>query len=273
MDLDQRRITIYDAVASPVASRVLLLKTGSGVFAPLGLASTDRFVGMMMLWKWPERPGHRVRTSVAVVTGRFGEPDVDTLSAGHGDDLIGGMWREAGHEQVVGYPLEFGSSLKVAVGHERIYVGQTDKSIVEVFGLSGERIRQITWRASPDPVTDADRRARIAQESTVVAHGPQDNMDQRTSYLEFLRTQDFSEYAPAFTGLLPADDGALWVERDPRPWWPHREYLVFDSTGIAVAAVSLPRAFLPFQVDTAFVLGRWRDLDGADQVRLYRLSR
>jgi hypothetical protein len=275
VDVEQRRVSVFDGNANPVVTRrfSLQLADGRAVF-PIGMVSSAQFVATLTLWRQPHRVGERSRTAVEVVTGRFDSSGFHRIAAGRGDETVGGVWHEAGSSSVVGYPLEFGSTTQAAVAGARVYLGETSIPRIDVFDLTGRPIGHLSWKSTPDRITEADRQARVAQESTRVAGiPPGPDPAQLGSELQHLRTVRLPKFAPAFATLLPAGDRGLWVEQDPRPWTPARWYLVFDSTAALLARVAMPRQLQPYQTDGNFILGRWREPGEADQVRLYRLMR
>ena len=272
VDVEQRRVSVFDEEARPVATRRFALQLHDGrQFFPLGLVSSAQYVATLMAYRHPRSVGERIQTPVDVVTGGFDSSGFNRIARGRGEERVGGEWHEAGHTSVVGYPLEFGSSTQIAVGAGRLYFGETASPRIEVLDLTGHPIRLISWNAPSDPITEADRRARIVQESTRITAIRSPHPEQVSSSLEHLRTVRLPKHAPAFTALLPASDGALWVEQDPRPWTPTRTYLVFDNAGTLLARATIPRELEPYQVASNFILGRWHIPGEADQVRLYRL--
>lgn len=273
VDTELRRVTFFSEEAELVTTRRWPLQVAEAVLFPVGAISTERFIGTLTASRRPERLGERVRAPVTVVLGQFGAEAFQPVVRVPGDEIIGGVYREHGVATTAAYPLEFGDRTLVAASSELIYVGQRRRPRIDVFDTTGRKLRTISWAAARDPVTEADRQARIAQESAAAA-GVQASPDpgQTWSATEHLRTVRLPAVAPAFTALMPAVDGDLWVEIDPRPWAPARQYLVFDAAGRLIARASLPRALEPFQVGRDFVLGRWRESGGPDEVRLYSLG-
>jgi hypothetical protein len=78
---------------------------------------------------------------------------------------------------------------------------------------------------------------------------------------------------PAYEGLTSDDDGNVWV----RPYAPGGATapaaMVFDSSGVLLGRIAMPAGWYSTHIGGAFVLGVWRDPDGAEYVRLYRLIR
>jgi hypothetical protein len=72
--------------------------------------------------------------------------------------------------------------------------------------------------------------------------------------------------------LLVGPDGSLWAED---PWILEddpRQFLVYDSTGTALARVVLPTRIHLLRVGTREVLGRWKDADDVPHLRHWRVS-
>jgi hypothetical protein len=66
-----------------------------------------------------------------------------TPSRRRGDETVGGLWREAGHEAIAAYRVEFGSTTEVAFGDGVGYLGETTRPRIGVFDLSGHRVQTI----------------------------------------------------------------------------------------------------------------------------------
>jgi hypothetical protein len=82
------------------------------------------------------------------------------------------------------------------------------------------------------------------------------------------------ERLPAFERLLVDDDAAnLWVQRTAWPGSVPAEWDVFDAEGQMLGTVQMPAGFRATQIGADFVLGVWRDEDGVEYVRMYRLSK
>lgn len=273
VDTELRRVTFFSKEAEVAVTRRWPLQMAEAILFPVGALSNERFVGTLTANRRPERLGERVRAPITVVLARFGVEAFQTVVRAPGDELVGGVYREHGVATVAAYPLEFGDRTHIAVGSGLICVGQGRRPRIDVFDTAGRKLHTIAFPTARDPVTEADRQARIAQESTMAA-AVQASPDpgQTWSATEHLRTVRLPAQAPAFTGLMIGADGDLWVETDPRPWLPVRRYLVFDASGRLMARVSFPRALEPFHVGRDFVLGRWRESGGPDEVRVYSLG-
>ncbi|MGE0441829.1 MAG: hypothetical protein AB7L66_22540 [Gemmatimonadales bacterium] len=276
VDLDQRRVTIFDPAGRPAGTRLFMLVSGAPVL-PLAVVAGGAFVGTQWRQEWPSRPGERSQSTVTLVAGRFGAATFDTLITNLHDELCGGLWSEGDrtgkvHSAVVGYRVKFGGTVAVAAGRRHLYVGETSRASVRVLSLEGHAIGTLTWQAKPDTIRSADVDSLIRLEAAQANQQPTTHPEQTGSLIDYLRADGCTaRLAPAFTGLTPTDDGGVWVELDPRPWLPQRSFVVFDSTLAAVAGASVPRAFMPLYISGGLVVGRWRDSSGEEQVRVHRI--
>ncbi len=75
-----------------------------------------------------------------------------------------------------------------------------------------------------------------------------------------------------FRRVLVSDDGHVWV-REPESGHTSPTYTVVDSSAKAVAIVSIPERFEPLDVSLSEVVGRWRDANDVEYVRVYALQR
>jgi hypothetical protein len=71
--------------------------------------------------------------------------------------------------------------------------------------------------------------------------------------------------------VLPAPGGRLWLREAAGTITTGSRWTVVDSAAHPIAAVVLPPRFDLHEVGDEFVLGRWRDAQDVNYVRLYRL--
>lgn len=67
--------------------------------------------------------------------------------------------------------------------------------------------------------------------------------------------------------------GYIWVSDDLMPGRERSDWTIVDSTGMAVARVTLPPRFEMFEATDDDVLGRWRDENDVEYVRIYALRK
>lgn len=240
-------------------------------FMAQGLLPAEEFWGLRVVMDWPQTVGIKLRAPTPYVRFRNNGVAIDTIAVGRGAEYVTVPGKEGEHTFVTIDDLGMGASSEAQVTSNRLYLGDTDTPAVTVYALDGTPVRIIRWRADPEPVTEDDRRQAILFDSLQLAGSPGGAEGMRRQMFENIRTRTFANQAPFFTALLVADDGALWIEQFPRPWRLVRRYLVVDSTGTMVARSDLPPKFRPYHIGPDFVLGRWRDDDDVDHIRLYRL--
>lgn len=86
----------------------------------------------------------------------------------------------------------------------------------------------------------------------------------------------FPTVLPPFDAVLRDDTGAIWLRNDVGPVLRDsipRSWTVLDATGRWLGEVTMPRRVEVQQITSDRVLGVWRDEDGVEHLRLYRLRR
>lgn len=273
VDWELRRILLFDRSGRHAATRGFPMESSDGYLEPIGLISSDRFVGKKVGFKRPTAVGERMRRRETVVHGRFRSFEQDTIAVVKGAEVIGGVWKEGGESLVAEYNLPFGETTIVAVDGEHVLVGETSQSQVVVYSQGGQAVASLRWGSQRDKVTDDDRRRMIARESTAMTAVPGTRLEEIQSYVESWRSIGSSTTHQSFTGILVADDGSVWVEFGQRPWLPERSFLVFGANRAMAALLTVPRSFRPCQADSTAVVGIWREEGGADEVRQYAIVR
>jgi len=76
---------------------------------------------------------------------------------------------------------------------------------------------------------------------------------------------------PAFQRLMVDDGANLWVQHTAWPGHVPPEWDVYDAEGSMLGTVRMPAGFRATHIGADFVLGVWRDEDGVEYVRMYRL--
>jgi len=227
----------------PLPGSRLLLTTHSSPFTRPG----DHGVGI-----------HRFSTPFLVLDG--GGMVLDTLGFfPSGETMI--------LEQAVGVP-PFHKSTYVDVRGDAIYVGTADAMEVSVRELSGEPKAFYRYPAVDLTVGTAERewfRDRMGAEAR-----PEEVpiLEQISSSLIFPETR------AAYTDLQVDPTGAVWLRtglyfpEGPAP----TEWSVFSREGAFLGTLAMPPGFEPMEFGRDFVLGRWKDELGVEQVRVYRIE-
>ena len=64
----------------------------------------------------------------------------------------------------------------------------------------------------------------------------------------------------------------MWLER-PRHYDDEgRRFVVYDTTGKAIATVRCADRMRPYQVGPQEIIGLWRDADDVEHVRVYKVN-
>lgn len=171
-----------------------------------------------------------------------------------------GRWREFGRfkdmETVVTGGLgrmnirraPFGRCDYVAVGRERIYIGDSSKDTILVFGRTGRRISAIKLNLLQRPVP-----AHGVRKYYEATKGPR----AAASYLQAIQFPLVTPQAmPTFDGLLVDSEDNLWVRVYAPPWnRAETSWLVFNPLGRPIGIVKgvSPRTNIPFEPDLLYV--------------------
>ena len=164
--------------------------------------------------------------------------------------------------------VPFGLSTRVVAGTGRIFVGNPERYVIQVYRADGVLERSIRRPIEREPVLESDI-TRLREQELAEA-------DPR------FRAQVESKWAnapvaslkPAFARMTVDSEGALWVE-GPRVLESDIGHAdVFDPEGRLLGRLPLPGSFRITDIGPDYVLGVARDGDtGLEQVRLYRLDR
>ena len=195
--------------------------------------------------------------SIADTIGRFPASEMYISRGGQGSNRF------------VSFSLvPFGLTTRVAAGGGRVFVGNPERYLIQVYGRDGALERSIRRSVEREPVTEDDV-ARLRKHEL-------DETDPR------FREQVEAKWAdapaatlkPAFARMTVDSEGALWVEAprvlDGDPGFAD----VFDTEGKLLGRIPLPGSFRITEIGADYVLGVARDPDtGLEQVRLYALNR
>nr|AGS49914.1 hypothetical protein [uncultured bacterium esnapd22] len=164
-------------------------------------------------------------------------------------------------------PAPFGRGTQVAVGRDRLWVGDSDRYEIRAYTPGGRLERIVRRQDPPREVTPAETGAyrRMWRERT--ASNPQASgmADRAAAELPFPRTH------PAFTALQLDADGNLWVcERDGDDG---SAWTVYDAEGRPLGQIALPPRVQPLDVAGDRLAARWKDESDVEFVHVYRFTR
>jgi hypothetical protein len=266
--------------------------TGAGQFLRSG---ASRSAGEQFIWPGAVLPdgsyvGLDWNASRAPAAGRRTGtfPLIRVSRDGRRHDTLGDV---PGWEQVFdgasqfGRPVVFAPSPSLTATSDRFYHGYGDRFQIAEYTLDGRLRAYIRWAGVRERVADAER---DAWRQHAVDAASRDRMHPQP--IERIRRSVeqavFADVYPAFHTVL--GDGArnVWVQRyDYRealreygPSYTHTigvptRWDVFDARGTWLCTVDLPARFTPFEIGDDYVAGVARDVDGREQVHVYRLDR
>jgi hypothetical protein len=79
-------------------------------------------------------------------------------------------------------------------------------------------------------------------------------------------------HLPTITGLVPGEDGTVWLKREETPG-PEARWTVLDERGSLLFDVDLPIRFFPFVASRSAVYGVLPDSLDVPSIQRYRVSR
>ncbi|MCA9737094.1 MAG: hypothetical protein KC645_05675 [Gemmatimonadetes bacterium] len=131
-------------------------------------------------------------------------------------------------------PHPFGRATVVALGSEKVYLGDARDYAIEVYDLSGGALPPIVWDGPPLRYDRAlvDRLA----EQAIAAAPERSRARLRRSYREL---PDLDQL-PAYDRILVSDEDEVWVRQFVRPDAVGEDWMVFDAAHALVGRLRLP---------------------------------
>jgi hypothetical protein len=213
-------------------------------------------------------------------TGQVWRDTAAFVRVGPGGERLGELGRFPGTEQFATLPpggrgtfrvdtRPFARRTVTAVHDDQLYVGTGDAYEMAVYDKSGQLARLIRRDHRPLAVTSKDRedyRASLVNLSGEQARRDEERMREAAPYPDAM---------PPYTGLHVDPDGYLWVEEAVRPGERGAgvPWSVFDPEGRLLGSLRIPPALYVLEVGRDHVLGRARDENDVEHLRLYRLER
>lgn len=260
-DVRQRRFSIFDIEGNFVRSFV----PARPVFNIAGRFADGSFVvpPSVSFTAGMARQG-LTRDSAAVLRVQADGAGVDTLIR-----LLAGEYIVETSATYMGVrPRPFGLVTYSAVSDSLIFVGTGDAYDIAVHDRDGRLLRLIRRDLPRARVRSAD----IASErERRLAAITDDN--QRREVERRLAETSYPDLMPAHGQLEVDDEGNLWVQDHAIDHEVPLRWTIFTPHGRAIGGVTTPARFAIDQAGADFLLGRWRDEDDVDHVRLYRLER
>ena len=140
----------------------------------------------------------------------------------------------------------------------------SQRAELRIVASEGSLKRILRWHATPDPITDEERRQWNNEQEVGRESGRRIQLD------------DFPwlpEHKAFFDRLLADDEGNIWVRTPPPPDPAPERWTVLGSGGRWLGAVRMPDGFGLNQIARGRVYGIHRDELGVPTVRVHRLGR
>jgi hypothetical protein len=166
-------------------------------------------------------------------------------------------------------PKIFAGTASTAGSETHYWVGLGRGYEVRRYRRDGTLDRIVCWngpeRTVGQALVDAHWDARLADA---------ENESQRARLRRVREIQQAADQHAAYTSLIRANDGYLWVKAfDPPPYDGDAKWLVISPEGELVARVTTPRLLQITEIGPDFVLGHEPDALEVEHVRVYDLDR
>jgi hypothetical protein len=263
-DFGNRRFTLLDT--SGALARTFDIGVSISAPSAVGRLADGRFV-LREMWGLPRGKGPQVtgmeRDPAAIVALAADGTRLDTIAMYPGREVYVTVENGRG---VMSTPL-FARNTSVAVGDDRVLIGDQAAFAIDVLGADGAKRRSVRM-SGLDLAIDGDVIRRTTD--ALLEHLPAAEREDRRRLLESLPGPPTM---PAFGRILVAPSGDIWVSQhapaslDPAAW------TVFDADGRLLAVVAMPNRFQLEAVRGDRIAGVWRDEYDVEHVRVHTLSR
>jgi hypothetical protein len=175
-------------------------------------------------------------------------------------------------------PPWFGPVMSFATDGREIFVGFPTEYSINVYSADGalERIIRRAWSPVKVKSSDIDTYVEGWAKRWIKETGAEGERRKRG-----LRADPYADVVPAFSELIAATDGRLWVREPNLADAPASGSLngvslvpstwnVFEANGRWSDDVTMPARFKPTDIGPHHILGIARDSDGVEMVTMYR---
>jgi hypothetical protein len=271
-DLLTRRVTLFGAGGRTRTTQLQL--QGPVLTAPLGRFDdgTLLVVSGGAVFPFAGNQWEARRDSAQLL--RFGADGVvrDTVARIAWGETFGVAIGRAENRFLAPMPRPFGARTSAILAGEEIVVGEASAYEVKVLDASGRLVRRIRRVHTPVPVTPE---AIVAYKRTVQrpvdSRGLQARID--SALMSALDSAPFPAAMPAYERVLVDDSGNIWVlEYSVRLDQPSR-WSIFSREGEWLGNVLTPIGLRVEAIGRDWILGVWRDAEGAERIRMYALTR
>jgi hypothetical protein len=179
-------------------------------------------------------------------------------------------------ELFIGRPQEPGSyeappfgrwAATAAVGDRFVY-GDATTHEYRVYSPEGALLQIVRRQVSPRTVTSDDIARHKAERLRSIV-----DQSRRAAVERELAEAEYPEEMPAYSSFEADTEGHVWIQAYTAQVAATSEWGIFAPTGAWLGQLELPSSLSIFEIGADYILGRWRDTDGIEQVRVYRLAR
>ena len=177
-------------------------------------------------------------------------------------EMVGGMNGRGGG----GMPRPLGQTTTFALSADRLFVGTGDSATVDVYSLTGERLRTIRLDVPARTPTKAQYESAAGVFLSIVPSG------MRESARNWVLSIPMPQRLPPYSALLSDDSGLLWVVLSV-PGDANTRLRAVRETGAVVADVTVPLNLAVFEIGADYILGGREDAGGEPHLLMFRLHR
>lgn len=229
--------------------RVLVTSGGSIALSDRGPARTERAVFPVVSYT---RDGRPIR-----LVGRYPGFEIEVSVIREGP-LTGGFQRG---------PRLFGATSSFGLSQDQVVVLDNATFQFDVVDTTGRLIRRVRRQHVPEAVRPAHMAA-YAEDRVSALNDPARRASLRGTF-------ERAAHAPVFPALearIVVDaQQRIWLGAYRRPGDREQTWWVFGIDGTLYGQVTVPTALTVMDAGSDYVLGVWRDADGVQTIRQYRL--
>lgn len=274
LDGNARLASFFDTAGS-YAERVSYPRLADG--APLRISARLRdghWLGTIRTpWVPPAQPDGRIRRDTFAIVQLALAPDdsiaprVDTIALVPDSENFDVTVTIDGETTPDVEFLRLGRATDFATDGAQLAIGTNETFELRVYRDARlQRLIRLDVAAEPAPA-DAGARVIAWVKQGLVGRPP----EVLAEFEALSRNWRFASTLPFHDGLRWGEDGTLWASAPTILPTDPRRFVVFDSTGRALARVELPPRIEPFRMSREHIIGTWLDADDVPQVRSWRL--
>ena len=188
------------------------------------------------------------------------------------DDLGVHIGSEGFHQvlgnRIVNHEPFFARKTQYLAAGLSLYVAPTDTYEFALRGSRGALRTLVRREFTPLTVTTNHRSTR---QEALLANARDDNTRRR--WERAFDEMPVRSTMPAYAEIHVGDLQNIWVREYNEPGDEQIRWTVFDGNGLMLGEVPGRDGFTPYHIGADFMLGRWRDADDVEHVRLYDLTK